>query len=128
MNEHNVTTITTTGHSLGGGLSTLCAFDVGGWLGVQWGDSLEGPFKVTKAKPKVTCISFAAPRVGNATFGEQYRELGVKALRVVNKGDVVPEIPGEARPGANWSYQGLELVTLVPWVSTWRPFSPVPYG
>jgi predicted lipase len=93
LRDYNVTTITTTGHSLGGGLSTLCAYDVGCWLQKQWKDG-QSPFKVTKAMPKVTCISFAAPRVGNAAFVEHFKGLGIKALRVVNKGDQVPELPG----------------------------------
>lgn len=94
MNVYNVTTITTTGHSLGGGLATLCAYDVGCWVEKQWADNKD-PFKTTRNPPKVTCISFAAPRVGNATFVEHFDKLGVKALRVVNKGDIVPLVPGE---------------------------------
>jgi hypothetical protein len=47
-----------------------------------------------QAKPKVSLFSFASPRVGNYTFGQRFREMGVAAMRLVNKGDVVPDVPG----------------------------------
>jgi hypothetical protein len=39
-------------------------------------------------------ISFGAPRVGNLAFKEKLNSLGVKVLRVVNKQDIVPKLPG----------------------------------
>lgn len=51
-----------------------------------------------QAKPKVSLFSFASPRVGNYTFGQTMRGTGptprVAVMRVVNKGDVVPLVPG----------------------------------
>lgn len=46
-----------------------------------------------QAKPKVSLFSFASPRVGNYTFGQTMRKR-VAVMRVVNKGDVVPLVPG----------------------------------
>ncbi|KAL9456366.1 hypothetical protein AB3S75_005568 [Citrus x aurantiifolia] len=42
----------------------------------------------------INVISFGAPRVGNLAFREKLNELGVKTLRVVNKQDIVPKLPG----------------------------------
>jgi hypothetical protein len=43
----------------------------------------------------VCVFSFAGPRVGNLSFRRRFeRELGVRALRVVNVHDGVPKVPG----------------------------------
>ena len=109
MSTHNVTTITTTGHSLGGALSTLSAFDIAEELERLWahGNSQVREGWVTKAKPKVTSISFAAPRVGNTTFLDKFRDtLKVKALRICNVGDSVPMTPGISRAVTWWGSAG----------------------
>jgi hypothetical protein len=52
-----------------------------------------------KDKPTVTAFAFAPPRVGNFTFLKEFSDTHrVKELRVCNKGDEVPRIPG-AWPG-----------------------------
>ena len=57
-NAGEVGSITTTGHSLGGALASMCAFDLA-WSGInkdgdqQWGDYIP-----------VTAFTFEAPRVG----------------------------------------------------------------
>ena len=57
-NAGEVGSITTTGHSLGGALASMCAFDIA-WSGInkdgdqQWGDYIP-----------VTAFTFEAPRVG----------------------------------------------------------------
>lgn len=70
--------LTITGHSLGGALALLNAYEA------------------ASAVPDlpVSVISFGAPRVGNVAFGEELKEMGVKTLRVVVKQDVVPKMPG----------------------------------
>jgi len=42
----------------------------------------------------VTVFAFASPRVGNRAFALRMEELEVKVLRLVNKKDVVPKVPG----------------------------------
>jgi hypothetical protein len=39
-------------------------------------------------------MTFATPRLGNATFVDEFHALGIAALRIENKGDVVPKVPG----------------------------------
>lgn len=56
-------TITTTGHSLGGALASLCAFDIASSRLNQVGDKPGG------ALIPVTAVTFAAPRVGAHLFG-----------------------------------------------------------
>ncbi|WOK99509.1 phospholipase A1-Igamma1, chloroplastic-like [Canna indica] len=70
--------LTITGHSLGGALALLNAYEA------------------ASAMPDlpVSVISFGAPRVGNDMFVERLGEMKVKVLRVVVKQDLVPKLPG----------------------------------
>lgn len=70
--------LTVTGHSLGGALALLNAYEAA----------------ATIPDLPVTVISFGGPRVGNVAFGDRLKELKVKTLRVVIKQDVVPKLPG----------------------------------
>ncbi|GLJ20825.1 hypothetical protein SUGI_0379620, partial [Cryptomeria japonica] len=65
------------GHSLGGALALLNAFEIAAkGVNVHANDP-------TRKFP-VTVFSFGAPRVGNGAFKETLEELGVKVLRVVD--------------------------------------------
>ncbi|XP_024526530.1 phospholipase A1-Igamma2, chloroplastic-like [Selaginella moellendorffii] len=75
--------VTVTGHSLGGALALLSAYDLAE-LGIA-GDKTQIP---------ATVVSFSAPRVGNRCFAARCRELDLKVLRVVNTRDIVPKVPG----------------------------------
>ncbi|KAL0419821.1 UNVERIFIED_CONTAM: Phospholipase A1-Igamma2, chloroplastic [Sesamum radiatum] len=77
--------VTITGHSLGGALALLSAYDI-----VETGINVRGD---SRAVP-VCAFTFAGPRVGNARFKARLELLGVKVLRVVNVHDVVPKSPG----------------------------------
>ncbi|EIE22842.1 hypothetical protein COCSUDRAFT_63967 [Coccomyxa subellipsoidea C-169] len=93
--------ITTTGHSLGGALASLCAFDIA-WSRINRVEDKPGGALIP-----VTAFTFEAPRVGNAayaaTFDGDYSpdnppaDLNsvkyVKMLRVVNVPDIVPKAP-----------------------------------
>lgn len=72
--------LTITGHSLGGALALLNAHEAAA-------EDIPG-------LSHVSVVSFGAPRVGNAAFGRELDELGVKVLRLVNKQDMVPRLPG----------------------------------
>ncbi|KAK2992397.1 hypothetical protein RJ640_029615 [Escallonia rubra] len=67
-----------TGHSLGGALALLNAYEAA--------SALPGL--------PISVISFGAPRVGNIAFRDELHQKGVKTLRVVVKQDVVPRMPG----------------------------------
>ncbi|KAK6932134.1 Fungal lipase-like domain [Dillenia turbinata] len=71
--------LTITGHSLGGALALLNAH--------------EAATTFSNDVP-VSAITFAGPRVGNIAFRDKLHKIGVKVLRVVNKLDMVPKIPG----------------------------------
>lgn len=98
MKEYNVTTVTTTGHSLGGGMATISAFGTAKLLDDEWET---WPWKEerwkTQKKPKVTLVSFASPRAGNYKFVKEFRRLNIRGLRIVNKGDIVPQVPGKSK-------------------------------
>jgi len=82
--EDESLSVTLTGHSLGAALATLSSYDVKKILNSN-----------LPARPiPVTVFAFASPRVGNRAFALRMEELEVKVLRLVNKKDVVPKVPG----------------------------------
>ena len=91
--------LTITGHSLGGALALLNAYEAAS----------------TIPNLPVSVISFGAPRVGNIAFRDELHQLGVKTLRVVIKQDVVPWMPGLV---FNESLQKLEITGTLGWVYT----------
>ncbi|CAM0904010.1 unnamed protein product [Alopecurus aequalis] len=74
--------VTIAGHSMGGALALLFAYDL-----AELGLNRTAP---------VTVFSFGGPRVGNAAFKARCDKLGVKALRVANVPDpvMVSRLPG----------------------------------
>ncbi len=68
--------IVTTGHSLGGGLATLCALDI------QYNTGKE-----------VSCFTYGSPKVGNRHFVESYNRRVPQTYRFVNRFDVIPLLP-----------------------------------
>jgi hypothetical protein len=74
-------TVYVTGHSLGGALSTLCAYDVAGrtrWAG---------------AAPRVVVYNYGSPRVGNAVFAAEFNARVPNCWRVTNRADAVTQVP-----------------------------------
>ena len=76
---HTVTSrelqVLTCGHSLGGAVATLAAFDVVRDCGVP--------------AANVGCYTFGCPRVGNHAFAAEYEETVPNTWHVINDQDVV---------------------------------------
>ena len=70
-------TIMVTGHSLGGAMATISV------------PILKGLFKTKD----IDCITFGAPRVGNARFREAFAQAVRFSSRLVNQDDPVPKLP-----------------------------------
>ncbi|KAI8470315.1 MAG: hypothetical protein J3K34DRAFT_521444 [Monoraphidium minutum] len=72
-----------TGHSLGGALATLCAYELAGRTPKTGPGSLE-----------VSMYTFGAPRVGNSAFAEAFNaRLAGRSWRITNASDIVPSVP-----------------------------------
>jgi len=71
------TSVTICGHSLGGALATMLAFDVG------LNTSCHAP----------TAYTYASPRTGDHTFAGSYNAAISSSYRVVNRQDLVPKLP-----------------------------------
>ena len=61
-----------TGHSLGGALATLAAFDIS--RAMEW----------VNRPTKIICYTFGAPRIGNYAFAETYDRLVPETWNIVN--------------------------------------------
>jgi hypothetical protein len=72
------------GHSLGGALSTLCAYDLSTRDSEQWPN---------KRGPNLVNYSYGSPRVGNHTFAGVFNLAMPNTWRVVNNTDAVASIP-----------------------------------
>ncbi|KAF8408817.1 hypothetical protein HHK36_004886 [Tetracentron sinense] len=78
IQEGEKLSLTITGHSLGGALALLNAYEAAASL----------------PDLPISVITFGGPRVGNVAFREKLHRMGVKTLRVVVKQDIVPKMPG----------------------------------
>ena len=93
-----------TGHSMGGALAILAAFD------------LRNRYQVP-----VTMYNFASPRVGDRGFMHSYNILVPDSYRVVIQGDIVPMLP----PPEDWWHVGQEK--LFAWGDTSDHHHPGPW-
>ncbi|KAL3155310.1 hypothetical protein ABBQ38_010874 [Trebouxia sp. C0009 RCD-2024] len=71
-------TVLITGHSLGGALATLAAYDIRKQLLAN-----------KQSNSKVVCCTFAAPRTGNHAFAREYNAMVPDTWSVINDQDVV---------------------------------------
>ncbi|CAL9201335.1 unnamed protein product [Musa hybrid cultivar] len=79
-------TIVCVGHSLGGALAILSAYDI-----VKHGLSKTGE---TEEYFPVCAMVFESPRVGNQAFRDSWeKQPNLRLLRVKNKGDPIPDLP-----------------------------------
>jgi len=71
-----------TGHSLGGALAVLCAFD----LGIRITN-------VIRQAAHVAVTTFGCPRVGNFSFQQRFQGVVHSSFRFVLASDIVPKLP-----------------------------------
>lgn len=64
------------GHSMGGSISTLAAYDIHKHF-----------------NNKVSCITFGSPAVGNEAFVTKFNDCIKESFRITNRYDIVPTIP-----------------------------------
>lgn len=67
------------GHSLGGALATLAAFDLAN--------------RYPKMRPNLRLYTYASPRVGNVAFANTHSQLIPNSYRIYNVADTVPKTP-----------------------------------
>jgi hypothetical protein len=73
-----------TGHSLGGAMSTLCAFDF-----AQTDLSNDNLYFPTQ----IIHYAMSSPRVGNVSFSEKFDQMSPNSIRVYNTEDIVTSLP-----------------------------------
>jgi predicted lipase len=78
IQNHEISSVITTGHSLGGALATLCAVDI------QYNFA---------SKVTVEAYTFGAPKVGNDGFCTSFNQRVPNSYRFVHGMDIVPEVP-----------------------------------
>jgi hypothetical protein len=75
--SHPVPSVTICGHSLGGAIATLLAFDIA----------------VHTRLTNLAVYTYASPRTGDSTFAAMYNHLVPNTYRVANRMDIVPKLP-----------------------------------
>ncbi|GFR44840.1 hypothetical protein Agub_g6182, partial [Astrephomene gubernaculifera] len=70
-----------TGHSLGGALATLAAYE------------LAERRTPARSRQSISLYTFGAPRVGNRAFAAEFDGLVPDAWRVTNSNDIIPSVP-----------------------------------
>jgi len=95
-------TLFTTGHSLGGGLAVVCAFEFAANLA-----SITG-----QRTPAVQCTTFGCPRIGSWSFSQRFRAIVPAARRFVVASDLIPRTPIRffKAPYSGYFHCGLELL------------------
>ena len=93
------------GHSLGGALANLCAFDIASAI-KEAGATCEHGGSI-----EVSCYTFGAPRVGNFAFKSEYNALVPESWSVIN--DQVPP-SRQLNSWLDWPQKSVFLVRQQP--------------
>jgi len=89
--SREVTQLVITGHSLGGALATITAFDL------------------AKNKLKPVVYTFAAPRAGNIDFAKKYNSFNLNTQRIFNTSDIVPDLPPPVLQNFVYEHVGVNI-------------------
>lgn len=76
-NKSHIKTLFITGHSLGGALATICAYDFAEVLPIN----------------NIVVYMFSSPRVGNVSFADIYNKRVPQGIRVYNTEDIIVDLP-----------------------------------
>ncbi|EYC00060.1 hypothetical protein Y032_0118g754 [Ancylostoma ceylanicum] len=97
MHGHKFKEVVVTGHSFGGGVASLVAYDIvaSGFL----------------KKDKVTLFTLGQTMVGDKAFAEDYEKQVTDSYRIVRKGDFVAHLPGVV---FGYEYNGKEIYYYEP--------------
>eukprot|EP00798_Chlamydomonas_sp_ICE-L_P010792 gene10791-16939_t len=79
--ENGTWKVYVTGHSLGGALATVCAYELA---------DRTSPY--SKAQ-NIAMYSYGAPRVGNKLFAEKFDSMIPDSWRIMNPKDIIPTVP-----------------------------------
>lgn len=71
------------GHSMGGSISTIAAYDV----------QMQLLSASKKNKKNISCVTFGSPPIGNTEFVKKYNSIIENSYRVTNNYDIIPSIP-----------------------------------
>lgn len=94
-NKNHDTECWYTGHSLGGALATLCAFDIAAAIRDSAGSSAPSGLSAEQGngfdsteqrrpRTQVCCYTFGAPRTGNRAFMKEYNALVPDSWALIN--------------------------------------------
>ncbi|EYC00069.1 hypothetical protein Y032_0118g756 [Ancylostoma ceylanicum] len=97
MNGNKFDEVVVTGHSFGGGIASLVAYDIVASGLLQ--------------KDKVTLFTLGQTMVGDKAFAEDYEKQVEDSYRIVRKGDFVPHLPGVV---FGYEYNGKEVYYVEP--------------
>ena len=86
-------TILLCGHSLGGALATLCAFDLSKRIHHSDNTTNNNSNNKKKKNVDIAMYNFGSPRVGNKAFATEFNKAVPNAWRLVNRNDGVATIP-----------------------------------
>lgn len=91
LQQHRPRVLYLTGHSLGGALSTFCAYDLAKYPG------------------RLFHYSFGAPRSGNTTYAEVFNQRVPQSIRVNNTEDIIVALPPATWDKYNYCHTGGNL-------------------
>ena len=105
LDSLNPKKVIVTGHSLGGGIASLCAIDL------------------TQAGYPVVAYTAAAPRTGNTVFADVVEQSKLPFYRFVNTADIIPTMPPSVCPNfsqADKPFIFTQCGTEVSFTSNWK--------
>lgn len=124
-------TVTTCGHSLGGALASICAFDIANRKIFPIQENQDFAFQQEMSSfdyltridetssmgspegegPKTVMVSFGAPRCGNKAYAAAHEETVDLSFRIVNPMDIVTHLPSSKM--MSYTHTGNEVVMKI---------------